>query len=92
MEEHEFYFLIHRALELPDTYQLKPETKIAEVPWWDSLGWVSVITAIENAYDFELDINAIDRFVTIGDLVTFVNKSNLCSQNIFQSESRQTFL
>ena len=71
----ELYSLIHATLELPESYRLKPETRIAEVPGWDSLGWVKVITVLENKCGMEFNIEDIENFETVAKLVEFVHKS-----------------
>ncbi len=73
--EDALYSMVHAALELPESYRLEPGTRIADVPGWDSLGWVSIITAVEAELDTELDIDRIDDVASMADLVRFVQES-----------------
>lgn len=76
MQENELFSMIHAVLELPDGYGLGPETRIDEVPGLDSLGWISLITAIENQTDAEFDLEAIFRLETVADLSKLVQQMN----------------
>ena len=59
---------------LPPGYELTGDTAIGKVPGWDSLAWVSVISAIENYCHGEFPIERIDDMHSIGDLVKVVSE------------------
>jgi acyl carrier protein len=66
--------LIRKALELPDGFELAPERKIATVPGWDSIGWLNVICAIEEAAQKQVPIEALDDVHSLADLFALVSK------------------
>ena len=49
-------------------------TLLGAIPEFDSIAVVSVLTALEDAYDFQIDDDEIDasNFETVGSLVEFV--------------------
>ncbi len=77
LSEPEICLLIHDTLELPESCRLTPNTRIADVPGWDSLGWVEVITIIERECGMEFDVERIETFETIADLIKFVHQSSV---------------
>ena len=41
----------------------------------DSLHWVQIIIAIEGAFNIEVDVDSMKKFVTIGDFVQYIEKA-----------------
>jgi acyl carrier protein len=41
----------------------------------DSLHWVQIIIAVEGAFDMEVDVDSMKKFVTIGDFVQYIEKA-----------------
>jgi acyl carrier protein len=41
----------------------------------DSLHWVQIIIAVEGAFNIEVDVDAMKKFVTIGDFVQYIDKA-----------------
>lgn len=68
----EVFSIISDALELPDSYQLKRETQIGDVPGWDSFAWIAVIGALEEYCATEFPLDRVDEIRNIGDLVDVV--------------------
>mgnify|MGYP003333042484 FL=1 len=64
--------VISHTLELPETFEIKTETPIADVPGWDSFAWIAVISALEEHCGHEFPIDRIDGVRTIGDLVAIL--------------------
>jgi len=64
--------IIADALQLPGTSPLTLDTRIADVPGWDSFGWIAVITALEGHFKRELSFDRIDDVRTVGDIFTMV--------------------
>ena len=62
--------LIRDALELPDEFELAADLRPAQVPGWDSLAWLNIITAVESHLGTELPLDALDDVSTVGDLYT----------------------
>lgn len=59
---------IGRALDLPDDFPLRPDTRIANVPGWDSLGWVNVAAAMEELSGREFPLERIAGIDTVDAL------------------------
>ena len=76
LQQSELFSTIQGVLELPGSYHLKPETRIADVPGLDSLGWIPLITAIESKVAGEFDLEAILNLETIADLFNLVQQMN----------------
>ena len=62
-------------LTIPDSEISEDTALIGNIPEFDSMAVVSIITAIEENYGFEVDDDEIDAevFETIGSLVEFVD-------------------
>ena len=41
----------------------------------DSLHWVQIIIAVEGAFNIEVDVDAMKKFVTINDFVQYIEKT-----------------
>ena len=41
----------------------------------DSLHWVQIIIAVEGAFNIEVDVDAMKKFVTVDDFVQYIDKS-----------------
>lgn len=65
--------LLEEALEL-DAGQLTAETEIAGVETWDSLGWLGVMSVLDERLDIRLDTQKIPTFVTVQDLLTHIEQ------------------
>ena len=50
-----------------------PQTSLADLRI-DSLDWVQIIAALESAYDIEIDIELLNDFGTIADLVDYIDR------------------
>jgi acyl carrier protein len=68
----EFLSVIANALQLPPTSPLQLDTRIADVPGWDSFGWIEVIAALEGHLNREVPFDRIDDVRTVGDILTMV--------------------
>ena len=51
---------------------IAPETALKEVDA-DSLHWVQIIVAVENAFDIEIDIDKMQEMVTIEDFIKYID-------------------
>ncbi len=69
--------LLKEALELDDSFNSSDEETLllGNIPEFDSMAVVSVITALEETFDIIVDDDDIsgETFETIGSLVKFVN-------------------
>lgn len=68
------YSIIREALELPESFQIHDSLVTGDVPGWDSLGWISVITFIEERCEITFPLEELARVVTIGDLCRIVEQ------------------
>ena len=51
-----------------DTIVLKDETTTEDIPVWDSLNHIQMITAVEKHYKIRFDLNDLLNFKNVGDL------------------------
>lgn len=69
--------IICETLELRlDDVVIKDETLASEVPGWDSLNHVNVITAIEKDYDLRFKSIEILKCKNVGDLQSLINSKS----------------
>ncbi len=57
-----------------DTNTITKDTVIRDDLGVDSLELYEVLTAIEEEFDIEIDEDAIDSFVTVGDAVSYIEE------------------
>ena len=50
------------------------ETPLKEIKA-DSLHWVQIIIAVEGAFNIEVDVDSMKKFVIIGDFVQYIEKA-----------------
>lgn len=50
--------------------EIKPDQLISDIPGWDSIAWISIITAIEGRTGKAFPIDRIDDIRSVGDLLT----------------------
>lgn len=62
--------IIRDALELPEHAELDGSLPPASIPGWDSLAWLRMIAAIEEALGKEIPLEALDDVTTIGEFVS----------------------
>lgn len=58
-----------------DVQNITKDTVIREDLGVDSLELYEVLTAIEEEFDIEIDEDAIDTFVTVGDAVAYIEET-----------------
>jgi acyl carrier protein len=52
--------------------EIKAETALKDIKA-DSLHWVQIIVAAENAYDIEIDFDKMKEFSTVGDFASYID-------------------
>ncbi len=78
MVSQKIYFeAIGRALGLPDDFKLSPETEISNIPGWDSLGWVTVILALEELSGKDFPIEDIENVKTLEELLKHFKSASI---------------
>ena len=64
--------IILKEIDLED-FDFQDTTTAPEVPGWDSLSHVNIITAVEKAYNIRFKTYEILKFKTVGDLQCCIN-------------------
>ena len=65
--------IILQELSLPD-FALEDSTLALEVPRWDSLNHIKILTAIEKEYDLHFKSLEVMRLKNVGDLQALIDK------------------
>ena len=65
--------VIFRTLDLDD-FDLQDATMASQVPGWDSLTHVKVLTAVESAYAIRFKTLEVLRLKSVGDLQTLIDR------------------
>lgn len=63
--------LVCSALEI-DGGSLSLDTEISSVPEWNSVGWLSIMAALDEHLNLQLPSKDIRGFKTVGDLVGYI--------------------
>ena len=71
MTESEVLQLLAEALEV-DKSALSMNTVIADVPDWGSLGWLSIMSFVDERLSMQINARAIEGFTTAGDAVRYI--------------------
>ena len=63
--------LIAEALEVePGT--ITAETTIADVPEWNSIGWLTIMSLVDERLNVQINSRSVREFRTAGDVVDYV--------------------
>lgn len=71
LEEAALFDLICEALELP-AGSVNAETRVDSIGEWDSLGWLNILSLLEERYGVMLEAQEIRRIATAGELYDLV--------------------
>lgn len=71
--EHQIIALVAGILEVPAD-SLSLQTAAGDIPEWDSLAQVAIVTTVEEEYQLNLDPDSLMDIATIADLVALVDK------------------
>ncbi len=63
--------LFAEGLEV-DASVLKPETRIADVEEWNSIGWLTIMSMVDEQLGVQIESSAIRGFQTVQDVVTYL--------------------
>jgi acyl carrier protein len=66
--------LLEEALEV-DPGSLKAETLIEDVPEWTSIGWLTVMSVVDEQLGVTLSAREIRNFKTVQDVLRFLHMS-----------------
>jgi acyl carrier protein len=65
--------IISKALNIPQK-KITEKTKLASFEEWDSLGMLTVMSAIDKKIKGKVDINSFEKVKNIEDIVKIINK------------------
>ena len=65
--------IISKALNIPQQ-KITEKTKLASFEEWDSLGMLTVMSAIDKRIKGKVDINSFEKVKNIEDIVKILNK------------------
>jgi acyl carrier protein len=68
----ELFDLFTEGLER-DPGSLQLETLINDIPEWNSIGWLSIISLLDERYGIQIGSKEIKSFKTVNDVVQYVN-------------------
>lgn len=66
--------LIRETLMLPSDAQIDDQTTPHDIPVWDSLGHINIITAIEDEYDIEIAPEQIAKLESVSDFKKLIRE------------------
>ena len=73
MSSQEIIDLFAESIEVEPS-ALTPETVIADVPEWNSLGWLTIMSLLDERCQIRLAAPQIRGFKTVGDAISAVNE------------------
>jgi acyl carrier protein len=71
MSETEVLDLFAEALEV-EPGRLAPDTRIEDVSEWDSVGWLTLMAAVEERLGVELVARDVREMKTVGDVLRYI--------------------
>lgn len=66
---------IFAKIFMDETIQVSATTTAADILGWDSLSHVSLISQIEQHFNFQFDIDDIVSMKNVGDMVSIIKKN-----------------
>lgn len=73
MTKKDFIVLLAKSLAV-NAGRLKDETRFSDVEEWDSMAWLTIISAIDERLGFTMQPSRISRLKTVGDLIQYVRE------------------
>ena len=71
MSTNELLELFAEGLEV-DAGRLTPETRIADVEEWNSIGWLTIMSLVDEKLGVQIESKAIRAFQTVQDVVDYL--------------------
>lgn len=71
MNEQELIALFAEALEV-DESRLSPSTRIADVEEWNSIGWLTIMSLVDERLGVQIESRAIRAFATAQDIIGYL--------------------
>lgn len=72
MNTQELIGLFAEALEV-DESALTPETRIADVEEWNSIGWLTIMSMVDEQLGVQIESKAIRGFTTVQEVIDYLN-------------------
>lgn len=66
--------LREQILSIFEIDEIKPETVLRELEFWDSLSVISLLAVIDESYGINIEATELVDVITIADLFTFVEQ------------------
>jgi hypothetical protein len=68
LSDKDFIGLIRSALTLPADFAFDGGTAPDSIPGWDSVGWLRIVAALDEALGFEVPLDVFDNVERLDDL------------------------
>lgn len=78
MDDQEVLTLLADAIEA-DATLVRPDARIEAIPGWDSVGWLSVMAALDERLEVQLSSGDIAGVATVGDLLALLRRKGKVS-------------
>ena len=66
--------LREQILSIFEIYEIKPETVLRELEFWDSLSVISLLAVIDESYGINIEATELVDVITVADLFAFVEQ------------------
>lgn len=71
MNSQELIGLFAEALEVEES-ALSPETRIADVEEWNSIGWLTIMSMVDEQLGVQIESKAIRGFQTVQEVIDYL--------------------
>jgi len=71
MNQQELIGLFAEALEVEES-SLTPETRIADVEEWNSIGWLTIMSLVDEQLGVQIESKAIRGFTTVQEVIDYL--------------------
>lgn len=73
MSNNELLELFAEGLEV-DASSLSPETRINDVEEWNSIGWLTIMSLVDERLGVQIESKAIRAFQTVQEVIDYLNQ------------------
>ena len=73
MSNNELLELFAEGLEV-DASSLSAETRIADVEEWNSIGWLTIMSLVDERLGVQIESKAIRAFQTVQEVIDYLNQ------------------
>jgi acyl carrier protein len=75
MSNNELLELFAEGLEV-DASALSPDTRIADVEEWNSIGWLTIMSLVDERLGVQIESKAIRGFQTVQEVIDYLNEKS----------------